>query len=280
MKEALNPSCGSHSVGEQNTHVLSSFEAKGNYNYGYRAKTYHLEQCDDRDFEFYRSQLDNSPGPTLIVPCGVGRLLPLFLDRPMTYYMDLEVEMVRILKERLVVVGRDSGNALVGDMLALPRERYTNIVVQAEAIQMFDPTKIGLALSSIRGALMPGGIALIDMATFLPGNGAPSYFDVRRKDSEKWLSWEKSLGGDSVMRRYVSHTRRRDFIDFDFEYVNLKKGIEIERRWANVKLWLYDDFQFRKYCDGAGLRVDVAWRGYSQGQTPNGARLIYRVCKS
>lgn len=278
MQKSLNSSCGAHLNGEQNYHAPSSVEAMGNY--GCRAKTYHLEQCDDRDFEFYRSQLDNAPGPTLIVPCGVGRLLPVFLDRPMTYFMDLEVEMVRILKERLEDIGRDAGNVLVGDILELPKERYANIVVQAEAIQMFDPTRIGQVLSSIHGALTQEGMAIIDMATFLPGHGAPSYFDVRRKNSERWLSWEKSLDRDSMLQRYVSHTRRQNFIDFDFEYVNLKGGMEIERCRASVKLWLYDDSQFRKYCDDAGLHVDAVWFGYSRGQALDGARLIYKVCKS
>ncbi|WP_175832406.1 class I SAM-dependent methyltransferase [Burkholderia cenocepacia] len=277
MKKALNSTCDVHLADEKNHRARSSVGAIGNY--GYRARTYHLEQCDDHDFEFYRSLLDQAPGPTLVVPCGVGRLLPIFLDRPMTHFMDLEVEMVRILKERLEAAGGDSGNALIGNILELPGERYANIVVQAEAIQMFDPTEIGLVLSSIHGALIPGGIAIIDMATFLSGYGVPSYFDIRRKDSERWLSWEKSLGGDSVMRRYVSHTRRRNFIDFDFEYVNLKEGMEIERQQASVKLWLYDDSQFRKYCDGAGLLVDAVWRGYSRRQACDGARLIYKVCK-
>jgi len=249
-------------------------------NYEFRAQLYHLEQCNDSDYSFYRTRLEGAAGSVLIVPCGIGRLRPIFLNRPQTFFMDIEPEMINILREKMENAGEDPACALVGDIRQLPESLYDTIIVPAEAIQMFDPTALQVVLLSIRRALRPAGFAVIDLATFELGCGTPSYFDARKTNGEKWLSWERRIPHRSMVKRYVHHFVANNFIHFLFKYL-IEDEVSgcIEYQDAQVRLWRYTDEEFRASCATARLRIESSWNSYLPGPASDATRLIYEVCR-
>lgn len=262
------------------TVVMPSFKTEV-IGYDQRAEFYHLEQDGQHDFEFYQRQARKHRGPSLIIPCGAGRLLGALGNLNNIVYADLEPQMIEQVRRHLVQRGKAISDAQIINLLSIEvasEQKFEMIIIPAEAIQMFAEDDVRCILQNLAALLSPTGCILLDIAHFRStpqsSTEAPSYYD-ETQNGQQWLSWERQ-NGDSIISRYITHQEQHSFIEFTFDYVIIRAAETTNHR-AKLKLWRHSEETIRTACLCTPLEITEKFNGYSEQEIRESQRTIIKL---
>lgn len=253
--------------------------------YQWRAQYYQIEEEDLGDLAFYTKLLLETEGPTLVVPAGAGRLLPLAQSRLDLSFCDREPAMVQVTRSRLSSMGLPKHLAFVGDIFCLrPLISYGAVVVPAESTQMFGPKLLPQMLTGLRAALKPSGSLVLDLATFDPARcgdpEAPRYFRPVFLEGTTWKQWRRQAPDGSWVTRHVAHRDYRTHIDFTFTYTVESPWKSLMIRKSSLSLWRYDQAELMKLASDAGFECKPCETSYAAQGNNRGPRLIATLKKA
>jgi hypothetical protein len=253
--------------------------------YRWRAQYYQVEEENLGDLAYYTQWLIGAEGPTLVIPAGAGRLLPLAQLRPDMFFCDREPAMVQMARSRLSGLGLSEQLVFQGDIFSLPTNvSYAAIVVPAESTQMFDPELLPQMLAALRAALKHAGSLVLDLATFDPlrcdDPEAPRYFRPDFPEGTSWKQWCRQAQDGSWVTRQVAHRDYGTHIDFTFTYTVESPKTPLALRKSNLRLWRYDQEQLINLAGEAGFECELCETSYATQQKNQGPRLIVTLKKA
>lgn len=251
--------------------------------YADRAATYDLEYDEDSDAAFLSTLVTPETRSVLEIPCGAGNNT-VRLARPglRLVAVDLEPAMIARVRERIDGSARFADVVpVVGDMTDLQlAECFDLIVVQREAFQLIPRDRAAAALSRLRRHLAPGGILMIDLASFAPCPAEelhlqPHYFDPRAPQGRVIEEWTKTFPTDEVITRSRLQHRSRESVQITYDYHVRRPGGDEELRRVDLELTLYSRAAFTELVQAAGLRAIHCYRDYERSAYRDGsARMI------
>lgn len=190
--------------------------------YARRAQFYRVEFCEKRDISFYLSQVQEGITKVLEIPCGAGRLtLELARKAGHVTAVDIEPRMLESLQIHLNASGlSEKVQCLLGNMTNIQfGPIFDLIIVPSEALQLVPKQEGKLVLACLAQNLKPGGLLIVDTATFSELQaGNPDYFDPATI-GRAWINqWTRSLPGEGTLNRSVRASKDSEKIIFEFLY--------------------------------------------------------------
>lgn len=210
---------------------------------GYRARAryYDLEFDTHEDFSLIGAIVPQS-GLVLDIPCGTGRLLPLYESIDNSVLMvDIESAMTAGCRERIDRMGMQGRvEVLTADMRSLRlAQRAATVLVAHGGLQMLRSGEdVDRALHSLANCVGPGGLMYVDVAD--PWGVDPSL----RSRLAPFMALEeingvqvKSAGGLTMTRTWFSHVAEREWrVEFSYSVSN-SSGAKIDEYEA-TSIWL------------------------------------------
>lgn len=250
--------------------------------YSKRSQYYRSEFKTDDDFNLIEWLLTKTNGPLAEMPCGSGRLLPIYKKHTGRVYMvDREPSMIEQLK--LNNPG-DTIIPIVGDIKEWqPSEPLSLILFPRGGIQLLgNIAEFSTCLRNVNENLQPSGWLYIDIAN--PWNFSPSTYSIlpnfMRFDYTGSLSGvsEIEITNGKLIRQFQSSiSDSRIVVDFTY---NIKEGEMPERehftgkyQWIRImksdieevinslyfqSVSYYGDYDFTPYTNESSRMIIVA----------------------
>lgn len=194
--------------------------------YATRADHYLSEFNTRLDFDVVGGLLLSNHGPVLDIPCGAGRLLPLYAKLRVSdlCLVDIENAMVQVCRREAARLGFNSTcRVFQGDLRQWRmRSHFGLIVVPRGGLQMLGRMgEVRKAMANLQSGLSPGGLVYVDVhdpwsAFGEPSDTLPSFMRFTDRRSLSGVS-EYHDGPVRITRRYESKLNE-DSLDVQFEY--------------------------------------------------------------
>lgn len=240
------------------------------------AELYDLEHDEiTGDLAFYRSWARRSPGPTLDLGCGSGRLFRTLIDGGATRLVGvdgsqalLERARRRIGADPVLCAAEAAGRLELvhGDVRRLARRDRFALVVCAGVLAHLDgPEDAVRALTGVADVLAPAGVAIVD--DLGPG-GLPA------RDLPLSVDWERRIGERRAIRR-SSLARRETPEGLRVDYLTLTDLVEpdgtIARLPAGFRLWYPSPSAIIELAVAAGLELVAAFGSHEEASLEDGS---------
>jgi 2-polyprenyl-3-methyl-5-hydroxy-6-metoxy-1,4-benzoquinol methylase len=213
--------------------------------YRRRAQFYRVEFCESRDIEFYLANIQENKTEVLEIPCGAGRLTAELARRAKhVTAVDIEPHMLESLQNHLNAIGlNEKVSCLLGDMTKIQLGPiFDLIIVPSEALQLVPKTVGKTVLACLTKNLKPGGLLIVDTATFnCRKAGDPDYFDPATIGATWINQWTRPLPGAGTLNRSVRTLKDYEKVVFEFLYKLSEDGSVSEQQFTEtMTLYLYE----------------------------------------
>lgn len=244
---------------------------KGNYKK--RAINYKKEFNTKEDFKVIKFLLNKTKGRVLDIPCGAGRLLPLYKNFPKDVILvDKESKMINKCRTEIQKEGLSKKiKAYQGNIKSWTcNKKFNLILVPRGGLQLLpNKNQIKQALKNLKTQLNPNGEIYIDLHLPWGSNkkeaSLPSFMQFNKDSFCKGVEKYQLPNKRTLVRKYKSFKKDK-FIKAKFEYVEKNNKGEVVRQYEAKNSWtkitINDIFQM---SDELGLTFLHLWGDYSRG---------------
>lgn len=250
-------------------------------NYSSRAEYYQYEFGTDEDFQVVGTLLKHSEKAMAEIPCGSGRLLPLYQQiKRRVWMIDLERNMVKKCEERIEQANLQSRvRAVCDDMMQWQSpEKLQLIIMPRGGIQLLaNIDEVRQTLVNLSESIAPEGLLYLDIACpWTAGKDThllPEFMRFGQNNNIKGKEVFPMSEGE-VLTRYFEAIMKQDAViaKFSFsvgEVKETKRTYSADYRWIKidseyllhtlgelgyVSIQLYGDYLLKEYSkDSARL---------------------------